>query len=246
MASKKKIGGPRKFNLPAGYRCNHLTVIKEVEGRRFNGVTKRIKRQYLCQCDCGERVIVLLERLLNKKAISCGCISGRSFRNREKYICNICGKTFDNLTSLKAHIAAFHSDIGYEYVCTSCHKKFRAKRGFKVGRLVRCPECRRKVVHAHEKVESLLQMSKRTVTKVLKRAHAKCVMCGWHKATCDVHHIIPRKDGGGDENTNLVILCPNCHREVHDGVADFTDDDMRVKSVATQWELLMSAYHPCN
>jgi RNA-directed DNA polymerase len=33
---------------------------------------------------------------------------------------------------------------------------------------------------------------------------------GWHK-----HHIIWRTDGGRDTNENLVLLHPNCHRQVH-------------------------------
>ncbi|MBF0451134.1 MAG: reverse transcriptase N-terminal domain-containing protein [Candidatus Magnetomorum sp.] len=33
---------------------------------------------------------------------------------------------------------------------------------------------------------------------------------GWHK-----HHIIWRTDGGRDTNENIVLLHPNCHRQVH-------------------------------
>lgn len=35
------------------------------------------------------------------------------------------------------------------------------------------------------------------------------------KASCDVHHIIPVSNGGKNEITNLITLCPNCHRMVH-------------------------------
>ncbi len=45
-----------------------------------------------------------------------------------------------------------------------------------------------------------------------------CPVCGqiisvetdWH-----VHHIVPRHSGGTDENSNLVMLHPECHRRVH-------------------------------
>ena len=33
---------------------------------------------------------------------------------------------------------------------------------------------------------------------------------GWH-----VHHILPRSEGGKDNHSNLVLLHPNCHRQVH-------------------------------
>lgn len=42
-----------------------------------------------------------------------------------------------------------------------------------------------------------------------------CAICGWNKASCDVHHIIPVSNGGKNEITNLITLCPNCHRMVH-------------------------------
>ena len=46
----------------------------------------------------------------------------------------------------------------------------------------------------------------------------KCRVCGqplrleegWH-----VHHLLWRTHGGTDEIDNLVLLHPNCHRQVH-------------------------------
>jgi hypothetical protein len=34
----------------------------------------------------------------------------------------------------------------------------------------------------------------------------------------DVHHIVHVSDGGGNEPSNLLALCPNCHRLHHQGV----------------------------
>jgi RNA-directed DNA polymerase len=33
---------------------------------------------------------------------------------------------------------------------------------------------------------------------------------GWH-----VHHIQPKKNGGKDIISNLVMVHPNCHRQIH-------------------------------
>lgn len=33
---------------------------------------------------------------------------------------------------------------------------------------------------------------------------------GWH-----VHHILPKSEGGKDNHSNLVLLHPNCHRQIH-------------------------------
>ena len=46
----------------------------------------------------------------------------------------------------------------------------------------------------------------------------KCLVCGqpltleegWH-----VHHLLWRAHGGADQLDNLVLLHPNCHRQVH-------------------------------
>jgi RNA-directed DNA polymerase len=45
-----------------------------------------------------------------------------------------------------------------------------------------------------------------------------CPMCkqhithetGWH-----IHHILERHKGGDDRLSNLVMLHPNCHRQLH-------------------------------
>lgn len=37
----------------------------------------------------------------------------------------------------------------------------------------------------------------------------KCDICGWDKAYCDRHRIVPEI---GYTRNNIKILCPNCHR----------------------------------
>lgn len=45
-----------------------------------------------------------------------------------------------------------------------------------------------------------------------------CSECGWNKASCDVHHIVSRAEGGSDLLSNLTYVCPNCHRLAHSGL----------------------------
>jgi HNH endonuclease len=51
-----------------------------------------------------------------------------------------------------------------------------------------------------------------TRTLVLLEAGYKCAnpTCR-HVLTLDLHHIVWVKDGGGNEPSNLLALCPNCH-----------------------------------
>jgi len=60
---------------------------------------------------------------------------------------------------------------------------------------------------------------------VLQTADDVCECCGaaapFQKydgsAFLETHHVKPLADGGSDSITNLVAICPNCHRELHYG-----------------------------
>lgn len=54
-------------------------------------------------------------------------------------------------------------------------------------------------------------------TLVYGKYSGKCKICGWKEGRCDIHHIVERKDGGTNDITNLVLLCPNHHRLWHEG-----------------------------
>lgn len=43
-----------------------------------------------------------------------------------------------------------------------------------------------------------------------KIMNKKCERCGWDKAPCDRHRVVPSK---GYVKSNVIVLCPNCHRE---------------------------------
>ena len=61
---------------------------------------------------------------------------------------------------------------------------------------------------------------KRRTLRLWLAQNKRCPMCkqlitfetGWN-----IHHIVERHKGGGDELGNLVLLHPNCHRQIHSG-----------------------------
>ena len=59
----------------------------------------------------------------------------------------------------------------------------------------------------------------RAVTSAQKLAliarDKQCIGCGMRASTCDAHHIIWWDDDGPTDITNLVLLCPKCHKKVH-------------------------------
>lgn len=51
---------------------------------------------------------------------------------------------------------------------------------------------------------------------VIKRDGGECYFCGKkYKIGLHVHHKIPVKDGGKDEQDNLISLCEKCHVKLH-------------------------------
>jgi len=65
--------------------------------------------------------------------------------------------------------------------------------------------------------ESILDLSARTISKILVRLNLGCSRCGWNEASGDIHHIHGRKITNPDDHSNLTYLCPNCHRLFHRG-----------------------------
>lgn len=98
-------------------------------------------------------------------------------------------------------------------ICEKCGIEFLSN--IRSGRKIHCNSCKRKVNHSLDNPQSLLDLSKRTISKILKRANIGCSICGWNKATCDIHHIVERSSNGSNNSDNLIIICPNCHREIH-------------------------------
>lgn len=55
--------------------------------------------------------------------------------------------------------------------------------------------------------------SMRTYNRVFK--DMGCEICGWNETITDLHHIKKVSDGGLNEMDNLIKVCPNHHRMIH-------------------------------
>lgn len=63
-------------------------------------------------------------------------------------------------------------------------------------------------------------MNKRNVgpkqkAKILKE-HNRCAFCG-STEDLEIHHIVPKVKCGTDDESNLIVLCSHCHRNIHKG-----------------------------
>lgn len=68
--------------------------------------------------------------------------------------------------------------------------------------------------------KSIMELSLRTVQKIVKRISLCCSVCGWNEGTCDIHHINGRKIPNAHDHKNLTCVCPNHHRLIHEGKID--------------------------
>lgn len=50
----------------------------------------------------------------------------------------------------------------------------------------------------------------------LRRDGAACRLCGFNECV-EVHHIVPVSEGGSNDLSNVVTLCPNHHTMFHVG-----------------------------
>lgn len=68
-----------------------------------------------------------------------------------------------------------------------------------------------------------------------RRANGVCQLCGIRldytdssgRPYLEAHHIIPLADDGADELSNMVALCPNCHRKMHIAGTDADIEKLR-------------------
>ena len=52
---------------------------------------------------------------------------------------------------------------------------------------------------------------------VLHRDNYTCQCCGKKNCRLEVHHIIFRSHGGTDDENNMITLCKECHKGIHNG-----------------------------
>lgn len=66
---------------------------------------------------------------------------------------------------------------------------------------------------------------------VLHRDNYTCQCCGKKQCRLEVHHIKFRRNGGTDDEENLITLCENCHKGVHAGTVTLNKKPKKVKNL---------------
>ena len=170
-----------------------------------------MKNEYIVRCSkCGKEYTV--------NCTPAAFAAGRYKRNCSRQCANSRNMTPEIKQKIADSVkktAAENEKPKYNYTCESCGKEFTTEHAIKKGRRIHCDECKQKRSHYKNDITSILDVSKRTVTKILHRSNKGCSICGWNESTCDIHHVIPRSKGGNNDLDNLIVVCPNCHRIIH-------------------------------
>ncbi len=117
-------------------------------------------------------------------------------RGNAKFCSLSCGAIFRNKHQYKI----------YNHICKHCGVNFSSKTPYSIY----CSDsCKQKSYRANSKAG---KGSRKLLNDLGKLS---CAICNYNKASRDIHHIIGVSKGGKTIITNLITLCPNCHREVH-------------------------------
>lgn len=75
-----------------------------------------------------------------------------------------------------------------------------------------------------DKLKNEKKIPKRIEKKIFQEANSTCTFCGEREVSLlDVHHIMPRNQGGPNEELNLILVCKKCHADIEDGQISIID-----------------------
>ena len=156
-----------------------------------------------------------------------GGLTTATKNNSQCRSCSYKGRKFGPLSEEhKAKIRA--TNTGRKHAEASKRKMSESHKGKKLGPL--SEEHRRKISEGHRRnpdgtirpIPPRNQMIRRDVQK---KYNNRCVFEDVHCLPCEgeavhVHHILPLKDGGLDEEDNMVCLCVEHHAQAHELMSD--------------------------
>lgn len=69
-----------------------------------------------------------------------------------------------------------------------------------------------------------MTISKSIRNQLLVEANHRCTICA--EKCFEIHHIVGQSEGGSDDPSNLIVLCPNCHQHRHHRTKEITRAQM--------------------
>lgn len=133
-------------------------------------------------------------------------------------ICKNCGKSFladsrevnrgNAIYCSRSCTAKAEKTLQYDRICKHCGKEYIAYHKHSKYCSV---SCKQKNYRLKSKSKSHNNMKK--LYKIFQ--DIPCEICGWSETTRDLHHIVEVSEGGTNEISNIISVCPNHHRMIH-------------------------------
>lgn len=153
---------------------------------------KEMKNKYICNCSrCGREYIV--------ECTEYNYLNGKYRKTCSSFCANSHPMTEDKKNKIRLGVLKYLENQEkplYVYVCDKCGKEFSTSKKRRSDRNIHCEECIQKRKHFNENPETIMELSKRTISKILNRSRKGCSICGWNESICDIHHIVERCKGG--------------------------------------------------
>lgn len=101
------------------------------------------------------------------------------------------------------------------------------------------PKCARAAAteKGYDRIKARTALKAKQNPYLLYAFNFECAVCKWSLGGfdfggkievargCEFHHITPVAEGGKNDESNLVLLCPNCHKKAHAGL--LTREELR-------------------
>lgn len=82
---------------------------------------------------------------------------------------------------------------------------------------------------------------------IYRRDGYQCALCGCTRYL-QIHHVVPRGEGGSDFPDNLITLCSTCHAQIHGYIPlpspDFTIDIMTQATIEYVEDIYAQDWYP--
>lgn len=102
------------------------------------------------------------------------------------------------------------------FPCPVCGKEILAGKRAKTCSRACANKQRTGIKYNGTQEASKVKKSEKIRLFLLSRDGLKCCRCTYDKVEIlQIHHVVPRSKGGTNDTTNLQLLCPNCHCELH-------------------------------
>lgn len=185
---------PQGLRVFCSRKCVALSQIKP-----STGIFKKEKRNPNTKCLACEKPIYRRPKNIKSGPVFCSLQCNGASLRKPDVICSVC----------EAVITTKRGTIGRNRKCCSRACSNKARTGIK---------------YFQGSPNDKAKKNQNIKAELMKLRGACCENCKHsNHAILHVHHIKERSHGGTDELDNLLLLCPNCHGEVHLGYQTFDE-----------------------